>query len=110
MQSMAEGARHIAIARRKPLHPPYLANTPVALHIRGMLNLLSILIGLVALPFALIGIIPFPFLPMVNWIALPIAIVGAVVGMLSRSNGGRNFNLVIVLISGLRVMLTGGFI
>jgi hypothetical protein len=75
-----------------------------------MLNILSILIGLVALPFAVVGIIPIPFLPLVNWIALPIAIVGAVVGMASSSNGGRNFNLVIVLISGLRVMLTGGII
>ncbi|MBB5709768.1 hypothetical protein [Sphingomonas xinjiangensis] len=75
-----------------------------------MLNLLSILIGLVALPFAAVGIIPIPLLPLINWIALPIAIVGTVVGMASRSNGGRNFNLVIVLISGLRVMLTGGII
>ena len=90
--------------------PCYLANTLLARHITGMLNLLSILIGLVALPFAAVGIIPFPFLPLVNWIALPIAIVGVVVGMASSRNGGRNFNLVIVLISGLRVMLTGGLI
>ena len=90
--------------------PCYLANTLLARHITGMLNLLSILIGLVALPFAAVGIIPLPFLPLVNWIALPIAIVGVVVGMASSRNGGRNFNLVIVLISGLRVMLTGGLI
>ena len=75
-----------------------------------MLNLLSILIGLVALPFAVVGVIPIPFLPLINWIALPIAVVGTVVGMISRSNAGRNFNLVIVVISGLRVMLTGGLI
>jgi hypothetical protein len=75
-----------------------------------MLNLLSILIGLVALPIALIGVIPFPFLPLVNWIALPIAIVGTVVGMVSRHHSGRNLNLLIVLISGLRLFLTGGLI
>lgn len=50
-----------------------------------MLNLVSILIGLLALPFALVGVIPFPLVPMLNWIAFPIALVGAVIGMLSRS-------------------------
>jgi hypothetical protein len=88
----------------------YLADTPASGHVAAMLNLVSILIGLVALPFALVGVIPFPFVPLLNWVALPIAIVGAVVGMLSRSNSGRNFNLVIVLIAGLRVFLTGGLI
>ena len=75
-----------------------------------MLNLLSILIGLIALPFALIGVIPIPLVPMLNWIAFPIALVGAVVGMLSSHNSGRNFNLLILLISGLRLFLTGGII
>ncbi|UYY58290.1 hypothetical protein [Sphingomonas sp. S2-65] len=75
-----------------------------------MLNILSILIGLVALPFTLVGIIPFPLIPMFNWVALPIAVVGTVVGMMSRSNAGRNFNLVLLVVSGLRVMLTGGLI
>ncbi|MHA6719139.1 hypothetical protein ACX40Y_06760 [Sphingomonas sp. RS6] len=75
-----------------------------------MFNALSLLIGLVALPFALVGIIPFPFVPLINWIAFPIALTGAVVGMLSRHTGGRNFNLVLLVISGLRLMLTGGFI
>lgn len=75
-----------------------------------MLNLVSILIGLLALPFALVGVIPFPFVPMLNWIAFPIALVGAVIGMLSRSNSGRNLNFIVLLISGVRLFLTGGLI
>ncbi|MCX8477608.1 MAG: hypothetical protein MT490_17600 [Sphingomonas sp.] len=75
-----------------------------------MLNLVSILIGLLALPFALVGVIPFPLIPMLNWIAFPIALVGAVIGMLSRSNTGRNLNFLVLAISGLRLFLTGGLI
>lgn len=75
-----------------------------------MLNLVSILIGLVALLVALVGIIPFPFVPMLNWIAFPIALVGAAVGLFSRSTSGRNLNLLVLLISGLRLFLTGGLI
>jgi hypothetical protein len=75
-----------------------------------MLNLISILIGLVAIPFALVGVIPFPLVPMLNWIAFPIAVVGAAVGMLSGRTSGRNLNLLVGLISGLRLFLTGGLI
>lgn len=75
-----------------------------------MLNLISILIGLVALPFALVGIIPFPLVPMLNWVAFPIAVVGAGVGMLSRRDSGRNLNILVLVISGLRLALTGGLI
>ncbi|MDF7773712.1 hypothetical protein P1X14_00505 [Sphingomonas sp. AOB5] len=75
-----------------------------------MLNILSILFGIIAGLIAFIGIFPIPLLPLVNWIALPIAIVGAALGAMSSSNAGRNLNLIIVLISGLRVFLTGGFI
>jgi hypothetical protein len=75
-----------------------------------MLNLISILIGLVAIPFALVGVIPFPLVPMLNWIAFPLAVVGAAIGMLSGRTSGRNLNLLVGLISGLRLFLTGGLI
>lgn len=75
-----------------------------------MLNIVSILIGAVALLVALIGVLPIPLLPLVNWIAFPIALVGAVIGMLSRHSLGRNLNLLVLLISGLRLFLTGGLI
>ncbi len=73
-----------------------------------MLNLLSIAIGLVAL---LLGIVPFlPFFAWGYWFVIPIAVVGAAIGALSSRNGGRNLNLVLILIFGLRLMLGGGLI
>jgi hypothetical protein len=75
-----------------------------------MFNVISLLIGLVALPFALVGVIPFPLVPLINWIAFPIAMVGLVVGLLSRGTAGRNLNILILIVSGARLMLTGGII
>ncbi len=73
-----------------------------------MLNLFSIVIGLVAL---LLGIVPFlPFLAWGYWFVIPIAVVGAAIGALSSHNSGRNLNLVLILIFGLRLMLGGGLI
>ncbi|MBO9500020.1 MAG: hypothetical protein J7483_11255 [Novosphingobium sp.] len=73
-----------------------------------MLNLVSILIGLVALLLAIPSTIPF--LGWGNWIVLPIAVVGIGIGALSRSNHGRNFCLVVFVIACLRLMLGGGII
>lgn len=75
-----------------------------------MLNIISLLIGLLAFLIALVGILPIPLLPLVNWVALPIAIVGAAIGVVSSRNAGRNLNLLVILISGLRIFLTGGLI
>jgi hypothetical protein len=73
-----------------------------------MLNLISILIGVAALLLAIPSTIPF--LGWGNWFVLPIAVVGAGVGMLSRSNGGRNFCLIVFAIAVVRLMLGGGII
>lgn len=73
-----------------------------------MLNILSILIGLVALIFAIPGI--FPLLGILNWIALPIGVLGAAVGMLSSKDGGRNFNLFILVVVIIRLSIGGGLL
>ncbi len=73
-----------------------------------MLNLVSILIGLVALVLAIPALVPI--ISLMNWIVFPIALVGFVVGLLSSKTTGRNLNLVILLVSGLRLFLTGGLI
>lgn len=73
-----------------------------------MLNVLSILTGIVALLLAIPSAIPF--LGWGNWVVLPIAIVGAGLGALSRSNHGRNFCLVVLAIAIVRLMLGGGII
>ncbi|MGK6318148.1 hypothetical protein [Sphingomonas sp. DT-204] len=72
-----------------------------------MLNLLSILIGLVALVFAIPGLIPL--LGILNYAAIPIAVIGAAVGVLSSHNSGRNFNLLVLVVAVLRLWM-GGFI
>ena len=72
-----------------------------------MLNLLSILVGLLSL----LIVIPsqIPLLGWGNWFALPVVVVGIVLGALSRSNSGRNFCLVVFAIAVVRLMLGGGF-
>ena len=73
-----------------------------------MLNLVSLLIGAVALVFALIAFLPL--LGWANWLIVPLAIIGAVVGMLSRSTAGRNLNLFVILVGVVRLMLGGGIL
>lgn len=73
-----------------------------------MLNIVSVLIGLVALLLAIPSAIPL--LGWGNWIVLPIAVLGAGIGALSSSNGGRNFCLIVFIIAVIRLSLGGGFI
>ena len=73
-----------------------------------MLNVLSILFGIVALVLAIPSTIPL--LGWGNWFVLPIAVVGIGLGALSRSNGGRNFCLIVFAIAVVRLMLGGGII
>jgi hypothetical protein len=73
-----------------------------------MLNLVSLIIGLVALVFAIIAFLPL--LGWANWLIVPLAIIGAVVGMMSRSNAGRNLNLFVIVIGIFRLMLGGGIL
>jgi hypothetical protein len=73
-----------------------------------MLNIISILIGIVALAMAIPSTIPF--LGWGNWLVLPVALVGAGIGALSRSNGGRNFCLIVFALAVVRLMIGGGII
>ena len=73
-----------------------------------MLNLVSIIIGAVALVFALIAFLPL--LGWANWLIIPLAIIGAVVGMISSGTAGRNLNLFVIVIGVVRLMLGGGII
>ena len=71
-----------------------------------MFNLVSLIIGFVALICALIAFIPL--LGWANWLIIPLAVIGAVVGMVSRGNAGRNLNLFVIVIAVIRLMLGHG--
>ncbi|MBL4718045.1 MAG: hypothetical protein JKZ02_06320 [Erythrobacter sp.] len=73
-----------------------------------MLNILSILFGIVSLVIVIPATIPM--LGWANWFALPLIVVGILVGQMSSSNGGRNFCIVVLLIAAIRLSLGGGII
>jgi len=72
-----------------------------------MFNLVSLIIGAVALLFAVIAFIPL--LGWANWLIIPLAVIGAAVGVISRGTAGRNLNLLVIVIGVVRLMLGGGF-
>ena len=73
-----------------------------------MLNIVSLIIGFIAL--VLVTIAFFPFLGIANWLIIPIAIIGAAIGMASSSNAGRNLNLFVIVVGIVRLMLGGGIL
>lgn len=73
-----------------------------------MFNLASLIIGLVALLGALIAFVPL--LGWLNWLIIPLAIVGAAVGVVSRGTSGRNLNLLVIVIGVVRLVLGGGIL
>ncbi len=73
-----------------------------------MLNVLSLIVGAVAL---LLGILAFfPLLGWAYWLIIPIALVGLGLGVVSRRTSGRNLNLVVIVVGVIRLMLGGGII
>jgi hypothetical protein len=73
-----------------------------------MFNIASLIIGFVALILAIIAFIPL--LGWANWLIIPLAIIGAGVGMVSRGTSGRNLNLFVIVIGVVRLMLGGGIL
>jgi hypothetical protein len=73
-----------------------------------MLNLVSLIIGVVALLFAVIAFLPL--LGWANWLIIPLAVIGAGIGIASRNTGGRNLNLFVIVVGIVRLMLGGGIL
>jgi hypothetical protein len=73
-----------------------------------MFNIVSLIIGFVALICAVVAFIPL--LGALNWFIIPLAIIGAGVGLASRSHAGRNLNLFVIVIGVIRLMLGGGIL
>ena len=72
-----------------------------------MLNVVSLIIGIVALLFAVPAFLPV--LALAYYLIIPLAVIGAVIGAASSSNSGRNLNLFVIVVGVVRLMLTGGF-
>jgi hypothetical protein len=72
------------------------------------MNVMSVIIGLMALIIALVGFIPL--LGWLNWFAMPGAVVGLVLGLMSRKTSGRNVNLVVLALAIIRLALGGGIL
>jgi hypothetical protein len=72
------------------------------------MNVCSTILGLMALAIALVGFIPL--LGWLNWFAIPLAVVGLVLGLLSQTTSGRNINLVVLALAIIRLALGGGLL
>lgn len=73
-----------------------------------MLNLASVIIGIVAL---ICGAVAFlPLLGWAYWLIIPLAVMGAGIGAMSQGTAGRNLNLFVILIGVVRLMLGGGIL
>lgn len=73
-----------------------------------MLNLVSLIIGVVAL---ICGAVAFlPLLGWAYWLIIPLAVIGAGIGALSQGTAGRNLNLIVILIGVVRLSLGGGIL
>lgn len=73
-----------------------------------MLNALAYLFGLVSL--AIVIPAQLPLLGAANWIALPVIVIGVILGALSSKDSGRNFCLIVLLIAAVRLTLGGGIL
>jgi hypothetical protein len=73
-----------------------------------MLNVISILIGIVAL---ILGVLAFfPLLGWAYWVIVPLALIGLAFGQLSSGRGGRNLNLIVIVIGIVRLVMGGGLV
>tara|TARA_R110002110_G_scaffold76082_1_gene200674 strand:- start:1767 stop:1988 length:222 start_codon:yes stop_codon:yes gene_type:complete len=73
-----------------------------------MFNLISLLIGVIALALSFVGLVPL--LGWTNWLILPFAGVGALFGLISSRTSGMYFCLIVMGICALRLFIGGGII
>ena len=73
-----------------------------------MFNIVSLIIGLVAMLLAAIAFLPL--LGWANWLIIPLAVIGAGIGAVSSAKAGRNLNLIVILIGVVRLSIGGGIL
>ena len=72
------------------------------------MNVISKIIGIIALIGMIIGLIPL--LGIVNWIVIPLAIFGLIIGVFSKNTGGMTLNGIVLIVSVMRLIVGGGII
>jgi hypothetical protein len=73
-----------------------------------MLNLVSLIIGLVSLACAAVAFLPL--LGWANWLIIPLAVIGSGIGAMSQGKAGRNLNILVIVIGIVRLMIGGGIL
>lgn len=73
-----------------------------------MFNLVSLIIGFVALLLAALAFLPL--LGWANWLIIPLALIGAGIGTLSAGKAGRNLNLFVIVVAIIRLSIGGGIL
>ncbi len=72
------------------------------------MNVISVILGIMALSIALVGFIPL--LGWRNWFVIPGAVVGLLLGLMSKATTGRNINIVVLALAIIRLALGGGIL
>lgn len=75
-------------------------------HDTAPMNILSVLVGLFALLWALVAFIPF--FGWMYWLVIPVAIVGYALGAMSRRHAGRAINMLVIVVGILRLIVGHG--
>lgn len=73
-----------------------------------MFNIISLIVGAVAAILVVPAFIPL--LGWLNWLVVPVAIVGLLFGLASGRTSGRNLNLIVIAIGVIRLILGGGLL
>ena len=73
-----------------------------------MFNIVSLIIGFVALVLAVVAFLPL--LGWANWLIIPLAVIGAGIGAMSQGTAGRNLNLFVILVGIVRLSIGGGIL
>ncbi|MFT8736792.1 MAG: hypothetical protein ABF760_04945 [Zymomonas mobilis] len=71
-----------------------------------MANILSVLIGFVSLISVAVAFLPF--FGWLNWIIIPLPVIGLAIGCLSRKMSGRRINILAILLGLFRLIIGGG--
>ena len=73
-----------------------------------MFNIVSLIIGVFALLCAVVAFIPL--LGWANWLIIPLAVIGAGVGLMGKSRAGTTLNVFVIVVGVVRLSLGGGII